>query len=471
MTRYRELAAEFADLIRQGTLRPGDRVPSVRALCRERKVSPATAMRAYEALEAEGLIESRPRSGYYVSARWRRPHRGPEHARPSSRSTRVDIDELVFEILESTRQHKAVPLGSAFPSPALFPWAKLARHLGSSARHMDPWSTVESLPPGDEELRRQIAQRYLSYGTPISIDEIVITSGALEGLNLALQILTQPGDTVAIESPSFYGCLQAVQAAGLRAVEIPTHPRDGIDIASLANAIEKHEIKACWFMTTFQNPTGALVPTDAKRELVQLLARHEIPLIEDDVYGELYFGDDRPKPAKAFDTQGLVLSCNSFSKCLAPGYRLGWVAAGRFARELQRRKVTLSLATSIPIQNGIALALRQEAYEAHLERLRGALQSQQREMLACVRKYFPENHRITEPSGGYFLWVQLDEHVDALEVHRRALAENISVAPGPMFSARREFRNFLRLNYGHPWNAAMERAIADLSRIIRASGA
>jgi DNA-binding transcriptional MocR family regulator len=469
VTRYRELAAEFADLIRHGTLRAGDRMPSVRALCRERGLSPATAMRAYETLEAEGLIDTRPRSGYYVSARWHRPHRGPEHARPSSRSTRVDVDELVFEILESTRQHEAIPFGSAFPSPTLFPWAKLARHLGSSARHMDPWSTVESLPPGNEELRRQIAQRYLSHGTPIAIDEIVITSGALEGLNLALQILTRPGDTVAIESPSFYGCLQAIQAAGLRAVEIPTHPREGIDIEALAAAIAKHDIKACWFMTTYHNPTGALLPTDAKRDLVRLLAKHEIPLIEDDVYAELYFGDERPKPAKAFDTKGLVVSCNSFSKCLAPGYRLGWVAAGRFAQQLQRRKVTLSLATSIPIQNGIALTLRQEAYEAHLERLRRALHSQQREMLSCMRKHFPQNHRVTEPSGGYFLWVQLDERVDALEVHRRALAENISVAPGPMFSARREFRNFLRLNYGHPWNAAMERAMSALGRIIRDS--
>jgi DNA-binding transcriptional MocR family regulator len=468
VTRYRELARELADLIRQGTLRPGDRVPSVRTLCRERGLSPATTMRAYEELEAEGLIEARPRSGYYVSARWQRPHRAPEHAKPSSRSTRVEVDELIFEILESTREHQVVPLGSAFPSPVLFPWSKLARYLGSSARHMDPWNTVESLPPGNDDLRRQIAQRYLAHGVTISIDEIVITSGALEALNLALAILTRPGDTVAIESPAFYGCLQAVQAAGLRAVEIPTHPSDGVDIGALAAAIAKHDIKACWFMTTLQNPTGATMSADVKRELVALLAKHEIPLIEDDVYAELYFGEERPKPAKAFDTRGLVLSCSSFSKSLAPGYRLGWVAAGRFAKALERRKFTTSLATSIPIQNALALALRHEPYEAHFERLRRAFQLQQREMLASVRRHFPVSHRITVPNGGYFMWVQLDDNVDALEVQRLALAKNISVAPGPMFSARREFQNFLRLNYGHPWNAAMDRASAELGSIIRA---
>lgn len=469
MTRYRALATELAELIRQGTLRTGDRVPSVRTLCRERGISPATAMRAYETLEAEGLVETRPRSGYYVSSRWQRPTPAPRSSTPSKKSTRVDVEELVFEILESTRQHKVVPFGSAFPSPLLFPWAKLARHLGSSARHMDPWSTVESLPPGSEELRHQIAHRYLLYGTRVAADEIVITSGALEGLNLALQVLTRPGDTVAIESPSFYGCLQAIQAAGLRAVEIPTHPIHGIDIAALSAAISKHDIKACWFMTSFQNPTGGTVPPEAKRELVNLLAQRQIPLIEDDVYAELYFGTERPKPAKAFDTKGLVLSCGSFSKSLAPGYRLGWVVAGRFASQLQRRKFTTTLATSIPIQNGIALMLRQEAYEAHLERLRRAFQNQQREMLACIRKHFPANHRVAIPNGGYFLWIELDSSIDALEIHRRALAANISVAPGPMFSARRQFRNFLRLNYGHPWGSASERAIAELGAIVRAT--
>jgi DNA-binding transcriptional MocR family regulator len=468
VTRYRELANELADLIRHGTLRTGDRVPSVRTLTRERGISPATVMRAYETLEAAGLVETRPRSGYYVSALWQRPAHEPRISKPSTKSTRVDIDELVFDILESTRHRDVVPLGSAFPSPTLFPWAKLARHLGSSARHMDPWSTVDSLPPGNEELRRQIAQRYLAYGTRVSSDEIVITSGALEGLNLSLQIVTKPGDTVAIESPSFYGCLQAIQAAGLKAVEIPTHPRDGVDVAALAAAIAKHDIKACWFMTSFQNPTGATAPAEAKRALVSLLGKHEIPLIEDDVYAELYFGRDRPKSAKAFDTKGLVLSCGSFSKSLAPGYRLGWVVAGRFAQQLQRRKITSTLATSIPIQNGIALALRQETFDTHLERLRRALETQQRAMVACVRKHFPA-HRLTIPTGGYFLWIELDGAVDALEIQRRALAANISVAPGPMFSARREFRNFLRLNYGHPWNSAVERAMVELGTIIRGS--
>ena len=466
MKLYEELAGHVSALIREGTLRPGERVPSVRQIVRERRVSPATAMRAYQLLEARGLIETRPRSGYYVSETNEARAPEPRRARASARTTRVDVSELVFQILDAVRDRDVVPLGSAFPSPLLFPWPKLARYLGSGARHMNPWSTVESLPPGSADLRRQIARRYLQFGTKVSAEEIIITCGALEALNLSLQVLTRPGDAVAVEAPAFYACLQAIEALGLKAVEIPTDPREGVDLGALSQAITTHSIRACWFMTTFQNPLGATMPEAKKRELVQLLDKHDVPLIEDDVYAELYFGDERPRPAKAFDTRGGVLHCGSFSKCLAPGYRLGWVAAGEFATAVQRRKITTSLSTSLPVQDGIALLLRQDGYDAHLAKLRRTFAAQQATLLAALQKNFPSGYRVTRPEGGYFVWLELPRGVDALEVHRLALEQGISVAPGPIFSPRREFRNCLRLNYGHPWTADFDRAMSKLGRIV-----
>jgi DNA-binding transcriptional MocR family regulator len=462
---YEDLANHVSTLIEEGTLRPGERVPSVRQIVRERRVSPATAMRAYELLESRGLIETRPRSGYYVSRPDERHAPAPRRGRASARTTRVDVSELVFQILDAARDRDVVPLGSAFPSPMLFPWPKLARYLGSGARHMDPWSTVESLPPGSAELRRQIARRYLKFGTPVSADEIVITCGALEALNLSLQVLTRPGDAVAVEAPAFYACLQSIEALGLKAVEIPTDPREGADLGALARAIEKHAIRACWLMTSFQNPLGATMPEAKKRELVQLLEKHDLPLIEDDVYAELHFNNERPRPAKAFSTKGSVLHCSSFSKCLAPGYRLGWVAAGRYATDVQRRKITSTLSTSIPVQDGIALFLRQDGYDAHLAKLRHTLAAQQAALLASLKKHFPAGYRVTCPDGGYFVWLEMPRGVDALEIHRQALEQGISVAPGPIFSPRREFRNCLRLNYGHPWTPDFDRAIAKLGQI------
>lgn len=467
MTLYQELADQFTAQIREGALEAGERLPSVRQLCRERKVSPATALRAYEHLESQGLIETRPRSGYYVSLKLARPPE-PQRSRPRNRSTRVAVSELVFQILEATRDRDVVPFGSAFPSPLLFPWPRLARQLGKAARRMDPWSTVESLPNGSEELRRQIARRYLRTGVRVDPEEIVITGGALEALNLSLYAVTKPGDTVAVESPAFYAALQAIEAAGLQAVEIPTHPREGVDLAALEEAMGRHDIRACWLMTSFQNPLGATMPEEKKRALVALLQSRGIPLIEDDVYGELYFGAERPRPAKAFDAKGLVLHCGSFSKCLAPGYRVGWVAAGRHAPHIERRKIMTTLAASIPAQEGIALFMQQDGFEAHLATLRRSLALQQAALLGALRKHLPEGYRATRPDGGYFLWLELAPHVDALEVHRLALEQGISIAPGPIFSARREFGNCVRLNYGHPWTARMDGAVAHLGRIVRA---
>jgi DNA-binding transcriptional MocR family regulator len=465
MKLYREVAQELERMIRGGSSRVGDKLPSVRALCQARSVSPSTVLRAYSMLELAGLIRPRPRSGYYVSASPKPPV--PRSSMPKPSSTRVNVSDLVFDILDASRNRDVVPLGSAFPGPTQFPWATLARYLGSSARRMDPWSTVESLPPGSIELRRQIARRYLRLGMTIDVEEIVVTSGALEALNLALQTVARPGDTIAIESPTFYGCLQAVERLGLNVVEIPTHPQEGLDIAALTKAISRHSIRACWFMTTLQNPTGATVPVEKKRELVRLLSSHGIPLIEDDAYAELQFGVTPSVPSKAFDKNGFVLHCGSFSKCLAPGYRLGWIAAGRFTKEVARRKIESSIATSLPIQLGVAQMLKHGGYESHLARLRGVLANQQAVALESLHRHFPAGYRVAAPAGGYFLWVECAAAVDALAVHRLALDSGITIAPGPMFSARRQFGNFIRLNYGHPWSPETDRAIRRLGEILK----
>jgi DNA-binding transcriptional MocR family regulator len=462
---YEALADELTELMASGVLREGERLPSVRQQQERRGVSPSTVFQAYYLLEGRGLIESRPRSGYYVAARPAPATPEPEPSRPDPASTRVDVSELVFSVLDASRALDIVPFGSAFPSPLLFPLEKLARSVASSMRRIDPWSTVADLPPGNAELRRQIALRYQLDGVHVPADDIVITNGALEALNLCLQAVARPGDTVLIESPSFYAALQALERLELKAVEIATHPRDGIDLEALAAALDQHQPKACWSMTSFSNPLGSLMPPAKKQALVALLTQHGVPLIEDDVYGELYFGAHRPALSKRFDTQGIVMHCSSFSKCLAPGFRVGWAAAGRFARDVERLKLTTSLAAAMPSQLALADYLGQGGYERHLRQLRNALSGQQRRMLDAIAQHFPAGTRVTRPEGGYFLWLALPEQVDALELHRQALAAGISIAPGPMFSAKREFRNCIRLNYGHLWDERHAAAMATLGRL------
>jgi DNA-binding transcriptional MocR family regulator len=467
MKRYEALAQEIAESIAHGQLRPGERVPSVRETSRSRGVSPSTVFEAYYLLEARGLIEARPRSGYFVShaMNWQRE---PESSRPATKERAVEVSELVFQVLGHAQDRALVPMGSAFPSPLLFPLPKLALATGKALRRLDPWRTVQDLSPGSAALRRQIGLRYLGMGCGVDTEELVITNGAMEALNLCLESVTQPGDLVAVESPTFYAALQALERRSLRAVEIATHPRTGIDVAALAAVMERHPVKACWLMPNFQNPLGSLMPDDAKQALVELLAKREVPLIEDDVYGELYFGARKPRPAKAWDRAGWVMHCSSFSKTLAPGYRVGWVAAGRYAREVAQRKLMSSIAAPLPSQEGLSEYLEHGGYDRHLRQLRATLAQHRHTTLRDIAKHFPAGTRATQPEGGYFIWVELPPKIDALELHRLALSQGISLAPGHLFSADHRFKHHVRINFGHPDNKNFHAALKTVGTIARA---
>lgn len=464
MSLYEQLAEDVRQMIVAGSLQPGDRLPSVRSLRSRRGLSQATVLRAYALLESRGVIESRPRSGYFVAPKL------PPVRVPAPRETsavRVDVSELVFHILGATRERRLLPFGSAFPSPLLFPLSALASTLARSTRSLDPWTSVTDLPPGSVALRSEIARRYLALGAEVPVDGILISNGAMEALNLCLQAVTTPGAVVAIESPAFYGALQAIERLGLRAVEVPTDPVHGISAQALREVLDAHTVSACWFMSSFQNPLGATVPDAQRPQIVRMLAERGIPLIEDDVYAELYFGTRAPRPYKCFDKAGLVLHCSGYAKCLAPGWRVGWVAAGRYAQTLERLKTMSSLATNIPAQEGLAAYLRSGRYDSHLRRLRRKLASQQEEMHAAIARHFPAGTCTTRAEGGYFTWVELPGQVDTLELHRLAAAEGIGLSPGPIFSPQRAYRNCVRLNYGHPWDASLRAGIARLGELAR----
>jgi len=467
MKRYERLASQIGDLIRRGDLPPGTRIPAVRAACDAYGVSPSTVFRAYYLLESQGLIVARPRSGYFVLAA---APGAPLHgaaSTPNEPSKSVNISELVFEVLHSIKDTHTVALGSAFMSPTVFPMQRLGRSCASVNRSTDLAKMVAALPPGDDALRRQIALRYLMAGMVVHVDEIIITSGALDALTLSLQVLTHAGDEIAIEKPAFYAALQAIQRLQLKVVEIPVHPVEGHDMEALAQALDRRPIRACWFMTSFQNPTGATLSDTKKQTLVELLAKYEVPLIEDDVYSELRFGSAPIRPAKFFDRQGLVLHCGSFAKSLAPGYRIGWAAAGRFAEQLERAKWMTTLSASVPAQRAIADYLEHGGYDRFLRKLRRELAAQQATMLGAIDRYFPAQSTATRPDGGYFTWVELPRHVDSLRLFEAALERGISFAPGPMFSASGEFRHHIRLNYGYPWSPEIERAMATLGELAQ----
>lgn len=464
--RYEQLAAQVRRLIASGTFRPGDRIPSVRRMSREQGVSVSTVLQAYRVLEAEGLLEAHPQSGYYVRAVVRRLPTEPAPTRPPLESGQVAVAQLIMEVLRDLSDPTIVPLGSAVPGAALLPEAALSRSLGRVARR---GGLQAGYPPlqGSPALRHEIARRALLHGSTYGADDLVVTNGCMEALSLCLQAVTRPGDTVLVESPTYFGCLHLLATLGLKVLEVPTHPRTGLLLPAVEAALGRERVAACLVMPHFHNPLGSLMPDDHKRALLELLAPHGIPVVEDDLYGDLAFEGPRPRPLQAFDRGGQVLYCSSFSKTISPGLRVGFAAPGRYLQEVLSLKMARSFGTSGPPQLALADYLQRGGYDRHLNRLRRTLATNVDRMTQAVARFFPPGTRVTRPAGGFVLWVELPEGTDALRLHRAALDEQISIAPGPIFSATGGFSNFVRLNCGYPWSPRIEKALARLGALSR----
>ena len=464
---YQRIAALIEGQIRSGILRVGDKAPSVRALRRQQRVSVSTVLQAYFWLENRGCLKARPRSGFYVSAP--RTGRSPEPGvgPPDLDPKRVGVGEILRDAVRAAADPGKIPFGAACPSPDLLPNRRLNLILRRIARRDPQHSARYELPPGNQALRRQIARRALEMGCTLEPDEIIITCGAMQALNLALLAVSRPGDVVALESPTYFGILQAVEALGMRVVEIPAHPRTGIDLGLLERAMKRRRISACIAMTNCHNPLGYVLSEERKQALVDLTARHDVPLIEDDIYGDLAYGQDRPRTAKSLDRKGQVLLCSSFSKVLAPGFRLGWIHAGRFTPQVERLMFLTTIAAPSMPQIVVSEFLESGGYDRHLKRLRTVFANQVEAVSQAVSRHFPDRTRITRPGGGYLLWVELPKEVDALELYRRASAANIGILPGAIFSAGGQFRHHLRLSCGHPMSEASDRALRALGRLAR----
>src|SRR5688572_546336 len=465
---YERVADHIVKLIDGGTLRAGERLPSIRRLSSQMEVSISTVLQAYMVLEDKDWIEAKPQSGFYVRPAANLPP-GPKASAPSPVVTLVGVSELVAQVFQTAHDPQMVQFALSTPSPDHLPVKRLNRLMAAATARSGARALSYDFPPGYRPLRHEIAKRMIEAGCQLSENDLVTTHGTMEALNLCLRAVAKAGDVIAIESPAFYGTLQVIESLGMRALEIPTDPRNGIVLDALASALRRQKIKACLFVLNFSNPLGSCMPDADKKTLVDLLARREIPLIEDDIYGDLHFAEKRPRTAKTYDKQGLVLLCSSFSKTLAPGYRVGWTAPGRFKLQVESLKFTSSMATTTAPQMAIADFLQSGGYDRYLRKIRRILMTQVQQMSNAVGRYFPAGTKVTRPQGGYVIWVELPHGVDSLELHRRALAQKISIAPGPIFSAKQKYKNFIRLSCGLPWSEKIERAVRTLGDLVRES--
>jgi len=461
---YEQVALELAGLIDQGTFRAGNRVPSIRQLSRRFDVSINTVMQAYTLLEDQGLIEARPQSGYYV--RGRVPEIGEQAhlTRACIKPATVTISDLCQQVMRNMMNRDLLPLGSAIPNTHHLPVDKLSRIMAGEMRRHSEQSVSYQMPPGYEKLRVQIARRALVAGISAGPGEVLVTSGCVEAVMLALRATCRAGDTIAVESPFYFNFLQMIAEQGLKALEIPSTPREGISIEALRYAIEQNRISACLVITNFGNPLGSLMPDERKRELVELLSRHEIPLIEDDIYGDLVFANDRPSSAKAFDRSGGVIYCSSFSKTIAPGYRVGWAIAGRYQGEMERLKMIMNISSASPTQLAIAEFLATGGYDHHLRSIRRIHARNISQMADAVVRHFPAGTCMTRPLGGFILWVEMPAGTDAIRLYHLALERGISIVPGPLFSLSGKYGNHIRLSAAL-WDERIEQGIRTLGEL------
>lgn len=463
---YQQLADEIAQHITNGTYIPGERLPGVRTLARTRSVSVATAVAACQTLVDRGVIEARARSGFYVRARQAIRPIEPDPSENTAAPRLVSNQAMAMALIKAANDPGIVQLGAAVPDPAFLPTLAIGSALAKVMRIDRSQAAGYMMPPGAPELRRQIARRMSQSGSEVTADNIVITTGCQEALSLALRAVTQPGDVVVVESPTFYGLLHVLESLGLEALEIPVHPREGIALDALAFALDRWPVRACVLSPNFSNPLGCSMTDENKRALIGLLAKHEIPLIEDDVYGDLGFNQNRPTTCKGLAPQADILYCGSFSKSLSPGLRVGWIAAGRHHDRIEYLKYVTSIASPTAPQLAVAELLASGRYERYLREVRGRYASAVARMSDAVMMYFPEGTRVSRPQGGFVLWVELPGRSDSFEMARRALKEGISIAPGPLFSASGKFQNYFRLSCARVWDDRLERALIALARMV-----
>ncbi len=458
MTLYVNLAELLGTRIEQGFYRPGDRLPSVRALSVEHGVSLSTVQQAYRLLEDNGLAMPKPKSGYFVPVGRELPAL-PEVGRPAQRPVEISQWDQVLELIRAVPRKGVIQMGRGMPdvlSPTLKP---LLRSLARVSRRQDLPGLYYDNILGCMELREQIARLSLDSGCQLTAEDIVITTGCHEALSASIHAICEPGDIVAVDSPSFHGAMQTLKGLGMKALEIPTDPITGISLEALELALEQWPIKVIQLTPNCNNPLGYIMPEARKRALLTLAQRFDVAIIEDDVYGELAYSYPRPRTIKSFDEDGRVLLCSSFSKTLAPGLRIGWVAPGRYLERVLHMKYISTGSTATQPQIAIAEFLKNGHFEPHLRRMRTQYQRNRDLILDWVSRYFPVGTRASRPQGSFMLWVELPEGFDTLKLNRVLVEQDVQVAVGSIFSASGKYRNCLRMNYAAKPTPQIEEAV------------
>lgn len=466
--RYVALADEIQENIMEGIFASGEKLPSLRKLHNQLGLSVSTIHQAYIELEKRGRVEAREKSGFYVKALEKSPLSKPPRENQEARPSRVKINEIARTVLSNLQSDKILQLGAATPSKELMPVKQLCRIMKSfPTDELEKCFANYDQCAGNSALREAVAKQMLGYACMVTPEDVITTNGCLEAVSLCLRAVASPGDAILVESPVFHCFLQLIEDLNMYVVELPGCPETGIDPIAFETAVLSKGIKACLLNPNFQNPLGSVLSTKNKKTILAIANAHQLPIIEDDIYGDLYFGDKRPVTFKSMDTQGLVLYCSSFSKTLAPGLRTGWTLPGRFKDQVIRIKLNTQLSAPNINHWMVAKFMETGAYDRHLRKFRNQIKNQASAIAIAVANHFPSDTRITFPKGGMFIWIVLNKAIDTMKIYQQAYEQNISILPGVICSSSDRYQNCLRINCGIQWSPRLEQGITLLGKIIK----
>ena len=466
---YQTLAEELRGAIGDGRLPAGSRLPSVRETARQRSLSINTVLTAYRQLEARGQVEARPQSGYFVRSRLASPPPPPPPLEPAqARPAEAVVLDRIMTVVAAQSNPETIDLSLACPkSSDFYPGKALSRLVASYARRRPELLTDYSLPPGPILLRREICRHAHDLGMTLAPADIILTNGCMEALQLALRCFTRPGDAIAIESPTYFNLILLAEHLGLRTIEVPTHPDQGMSLDALELLLSEQRVTAVVTMPSVHNPLGTSMPVAAKQRLAALAQTYRVPVIEDALYAELQYATPLQPTVKAFDSDGWVIVCTSYTKTLAPGFRVGWMEAGRFQRQIATLKFSASLAQPAFLGEVLGAFLESGGYAKHLRRLRRINAAQVDRLRGLIDSDFPSGTRATEPTGGFLVWVELPVGCDGNRLCDDALRHAITITPGSLFSPSGHHNRHICLSGAHHFTDRHIHALLTLGELAK----
>jgi DNA-binding transcriptional MocR family regulator len=467
---YHDLEMSLRKKILQGSYPPASKLPSIRQMCLQVNVSKTTVLSAYTRLEAQGLIEARDRSGYYVRSaiNLQNSHRTslkqPNTSQPIMTPVLISRTQVFLDIMHRGAVFDLISPGQDVPANT-----QLRRCLSKGMRQQNSSQQLNyDQPRGNRELINQICNNTNLGAGSMQPEDVIISNGCQHALLLAIIATTEPNDIIAIESPAFYGALQLIEVLGRKVLEISSSTDSGLNLETLAQAAANWDIRAIIVSPAFSTPTGACMPEQNKITLLAIAAQHMFTIIEDDIYASLYFRFEKPRSIYSYDTQGLVILCSSLSKSVSRDLRIGWIASKKYSQKILALKIATVMASSASQQQGLSYYIKEGHLDRHLKQRRQLLESQKNQLLTLIQQHMSHAISVSQPHGGLVLWLELGNDIDTMALYKKAREQGITITPGSLFSAQNTYQSYLRVSFSQPWSEERRAAFKLLAKLTKA---